>query len=84
MKEDKMHQTQDLYLAASLMTAGHRLKDVAHDDRRATFVFEDSPKLRETVGLYFSGELALDARALSETVRSLKAAAMAGAPAGAR
>jgi hypothetical protein len=79
-----MHLTQDLYLAASLMTAGHRLKDVTHEGRRATFVFEDSPALRDTVALYFSGELALDARALSETVRSLKAAAMAGAPTGAR
>jgi len=79
-----MHLTQDLYLAASLMTAGHRLKDVAHEGRRATFVFEDSPALRETVTTYFAGGLALDARALSETVRSLKGAAMAGTPATSR
>ena len=72
-----MFQTDDLYLGSALIGAGHRLADVTREGHRARFHFEDSPALRSTVAEYYAGRLSLkDALNFSETLRSLKSAAV--------
>ena len=76
--------TADLYLAAALMTCGHRPRQLIPDDRRTLFSFGPSASLHQLVSQYFSGTLQVDALTYAEALRSAKSAAMNVAGRGAR
>jgi len=67
------NEVSDLGLAASLSAAGFAIARVDKTNpRRAVFVFKDSPNLRSTIELFWSGELRLPASTLLESIRKLK------------
>ena len=76
-------QVGDLYALAALRSEGVEPIRTAGDGRRVSWVFEETPELRETLGAYYRGRLSVDALRFGELVRSAKAEAMhlRGAPA---
>jgi hypothetical protein len=70
---ENYNEVTDLGLAASLTASGLIVKRIDRTNpRRVVFCFEDSPKLREHIELYWSNELLIPASTLLEHVRQLK------------
>lgn len=66
----------DLYALSAIRTAGIEPTRTAGDGRRATWVFIDTPQLREVLEQFYGRRMAVDALGYSEQVRSAKAEAM--------
>ncbi len=70
-------ETDDLYLAGALMTAGHPLVRIDRRGARAWFIFPwfaepGAFDVAETAGRFYAGNLAVDARAYADNVKALK------------
>jgi len=76
MSDSETINTADLYLAAALITSGHRPQELIPDDRRTLFSFDLSGDLRSLIQKYYRGSLAVDALSYAEALRSTKAAAI--------
>ena len=66
----------DLYALSALRTRGVEPVRCAGDGRRATWVFRDTPELRETLEAFYGRQMMVDALSFSEQVRAAKAQAM--------
>lgn len=65
-------ETTDLSLASFLRCRSFSIKDIKRHNGKATFVFEDSSVLRDTV-LDYANDGAVQARLFCNTLRDLKA-----------
>ena len=66
----------DLYALSALRTRGVEPNRCTGDGRRATWVFSDTPDLREALEDFYGRRLTVDALSFSEQVRSAKGEAM--------
>ncbi len=73
------YESTDLALSAALLAAGHKLSHVERRVGRGWFIFEPDPRIGATVGAFYGGSLAVDARSLTDHLRALKQALYAPA-----
>lgn len=66
----------DLYVLGALRVKGFRPLRAEPDGHRTAWVFADSPEVRKAIADFYSGQLAVDAQAYGEAVRSLKGEAI--------
>jgi hypothetical protein len=64
--------TKDIYLAAAVKAKGARLLRCDPVGKRAIFVFENTPALKDAVAMYMNRELIGEAHDLFEAWKSLK------------
>lgn len=64
--------SHEIGLVAAVLHEGGRLITVDRSDKRAEFVFEDTPELREVVRKYWSNELLCPAQSLLLSFRRAK------------
>jgi hypothetical protein len=68
------YETYDLGLAAALRTCGYKLIGFEPTaSRRVAFVFESTPNLDESIQLFWTGQLPVDALSYFGSVKLLKA-----------
>ena len=73
--------TKDIYLAASLLSLGHRLLGLKTEDVSGSvapykiFMFEETPELLECVSGFFSGQLRIEPGSLFASYRFVKSKA---------
>lgn len=77
MSKEKLYDTRDLYLAATLVTLKFYMKQVDFqiegDKAVGYFMFEETPELNSAVEKYWQGLLDVEPRQFVTNLRSLKA-----------
>ena len=72
MPDGNLWSTRDLWLAAAMIAAGGRLLRLSWSGGRAFFIFADAHLCDETTQAYWSGDLRVAARSLTDALRLLK------------
>ncbi|MFH0770229.1 MAG: DUF5659 domain-containing protein [Candidatus Peregrinibacteria bacterium] len=65
-------RTHDLALVATLLYEKHHLLDLDRNKPSVEFIFEDSPKLQDTIARYWKDELLCPAQSLLASLRKAK------------
>jgi len=68
----KIFETRDFYLSGYLLCKGYILLDSKRDQGFTLFQFEESPKLKQTVNLFYKSEASVDPIIYGMILRQLK------------
>lgn len=66
------YKTRDIYLASFLVMNGIALAGLEKNDKRFSFLFEDSPKVKELTDLFYSRNARVEPMAYSMSMKQVK------------